>query len=384
MTDLNVLYFHTRLETPGGANRFVVETARRLTEAEVSVTLATGTLDQERYPLPEDVSLFEYGGLPPSVLSHWISLPVLGHRLRTALADRSFDVVMFHSIPLPYWTPFLRRLLPKAQFYWFAHDPNSYLNSPGKLADVPTPLRTLLRVGLPIIRFGDRRLITHLDGVIANSKYTASVIKQVYGHDSLVVYPGVDTTKFTPENADTDPNQAYVFTVGQLNEFNNFDLLLRAVAHADDIGANIPQLVVGGEGPASPSLRRKALRLGIEDQVRFTGYLSEAELQRHYATARAVAYLPSNEPFGLVPVEAMASGTPVVTLDNGGPKETVVNATTGQLTEATPAAVADALAEVTVPKTSEQMGQAAREHVVERFTWELTSDALLSVIESVQ
>jgi len=380
----SILYFHTRLETPGGANRFVVETARRLTEAGISVTLATGTLNRERYPLPEDVSLVEYGGPAPGALSHWISLPILGHRLRTALADRSFDVVMFHSIPLPYWTPFLRRLLPEAQFYWFAHDPNAYLNSPGKLADIPTPLRILLRVGLPIVRFGDRRLITHLDGVVANSKYTASVIKQVYGRDSPVVYPGVDTTKFTPENSDTNSNQAYIFTVGQLNEFNNFDLLLRSLARADDIGADIPQLVVGGEGPAGPSLRRKASQLGIEDQVRFTGYLSEAELQCHYASAKAVAYLPSNEPFGLVPVEAMASGTPVVTLDSGGPKETVVNGTTGRLTEATPTAVADALAEVTVPKTSKRMGQAAREHVVERFTWELTSDALLSVIESVQ
>jgi len=384
MSDLDILYFHTRLETPGGANRFVVETASHLTEAGVSVTLATGTLNHERFPLPEDVALLEYGGSPPGTLSHWISLPVLGHRLRDALAGQSFDAVMFHSIPLPYWTPFLRQLFPDAQFYWFAHDPNSYLNTPGKLADVPMPLRMLVRAGLPLVRLGDRRLIARLDGIISNSKYTASVIKRVYGQDSSVVYPGVDTTAFSPDNASTDFEEPYLFTVGQLNKFNNFDLLLQAFAHADETGADVPQLVIGGEGPAGPSLHRMASRLGIEDRVRFTGYLSEAELQRHYAAATAVAYLPNHEPFGLVPVEAMASGTPVVTLDSGGPKETVIDGTTGRLAEATPTAIGDALADVTVPETADRMGQAAREHVVERFTWERTTDVLLSVIESVQ
>lgn len=384
MSDLDVLYFHTRLETPGGANRFVVETASQLTEAGVSVTLATGSLNHERFPLPEDVSLLEYGGSPPGTLSHWISLPVLGHRLRDALTDRSFDAVMFHSIPLPYWTPFLRQLLPDARFYWFAHDPNSYLNTPGKLADVPMPLRMLVRAGLPLVRLGDRRLIARLDGIISNSKYTASVIKRVYSQDSSVVYPGVDTTEFSPDNADTDYEEPYVFTVGQLNEFNNFDLLLQALAHADKTGADVPQLVIGGEGPAGPSLHHMASRLGIEDRVRFTGYLSEAELQRHYATATAVAYLPKHEPFGLVPVEAMASGTPVVTLESGGPKETVIDGITGRLTEATPTAIADALANITDPETADQMGQAAREHVVERFTWERTAEVLLDVIGPVQ
>lgn len=373
----SLLYLHTRLETPGGANRFVVETAERLTDAGVSITLATGTLDADRYPLSDDVSLVEYGGPPPGRIGHWLRLPAILQRLRNALAAKSFDAVLFHSIPLPYWTPVLRRTLPDAEFYWFAHDPNAYLHVPGKLADVPTPLRTVLRAGLPAVRWADRRLVDRLDGVVANSEYTASVIRRVYGHDPAVVYPGVDTETFAPNNAAPDGDD-YVFTVGQLNEFNNFDLLLEAMARAYETDASIPDLVVGGEGPAEQSLRRTAAQLGITSRVQFTGYLTEAELKRNYATASAVAYLPANEPFGLVPVEAMASGTPVVALDSGGPTETVVDGETGRLvTDRTPAGVARAIADVvTDSATADRMGRAARDRVVSSFTWDRTTDAL--------
>jgi 1,4-alpha-glucan branching enzyme len=104
-----------------------------------------------------------------------------------------------------------------------------------------------------------------------------------------------------------------VFFAGRLVAAKGAAVLMRAMRDLDT------ELVIGGEGRDGPKLRRLAERLGIAGRVRFTGWLSEQEMARELASAAVVA-MPSvwPEPFGIVAIEALAAGTPVVVSATGG------------------------------------------------------------------
>ena len=384
---MDILYLHTRLTTPGGANRFIVESANRLSATNgANVTIATQTFNRNHYSVRPTVKIHEYGGPPPSSLKHWLTWPQVFSKFSSVLRNQQFDLIVYHSIPLPYWTPVIRHFQPNAQFIWYAHAPNAYLNEPGKLTDVPQPLRSVLQVGLPAVSVLDRHLIDkQIDYIIANSEYTKGVVERVYTHDASVVHPGVDIKRYTPKNA-VDSRDRAVFTVGQLNNYKNFDLLIQSMKQMYDAHPEGPDLIIAGEGQAKSSLVKTAEDFGISDRVHFVGFVSEQELARYYATAMVTVYLPEREPFGLVPLEAMASGTPVIGPRSGGLRETVVDGKTGLLIdELTAQNISEAIIELhRNEEMRSQIGDQARRHVVEQFTWDSTVSEFSQLLRRIR
>lgn len=379
----SVLYVHTRFDTPGGANTIAVETANRLSDRpDFEVAIATARFNDEYYSLNANVRLHEVGGGSPGSLAHWAKLPWVLRRIAVVIDEIDVDVVVFHSIPTPYWTLYLERVAPEVRFLWYAHDPNAYLNLPGKLRDVPFPLRSLMGVGLPAIRWVDRGVITTtLDGVIVNSEFTRGIIKDVYELDAPVVYPGIDLDRFEQSDGER-PSNRILFTVGQLNRYNNFDVLIRSMAELAEQLDFPPHLIIAGTGPQRDSLEALARSEGLADLVEFTGYVTNDELIDYYRRSIATVYLPEDEPFGLVPIEAMATGTPVIALDSGGIRETVVDGQTGMLV-ANPleSSIAAALAKlVTSPDLCRKMGHKARERSVSRFSIDNTVSGLEAIL----
>jgi len=151
----------------------------------------------------------------------------------------------------------------------------------------------------------------------------------------------------------------YIFAVSRLTALKRIDLLLEALAQPAGQGL---RAVIAGDGEERTRLLEQRRRLGLESRVEFVGRVSDAEMLDHYARCRAVAFLPFDEDYGFVTVEAFASGKPVVTCaDSGGPTELVTDRVTGRVTAATPAAVAAALRELMDdPAAAERMGAAAR------------------------
>jgi glycosyltransferase involved in cell wall biosynthesis len=143
------------------------------------------------------------------------------------------------------------------------------------------------------------------------------------------VYPPVDTDFYSPSAQDRSP--AFL-VVSALVPYKRLDLAIAACRRA-----GVPLTIVG-TGPERARLEALA---GAD--VQFLGWQSDEEIRRLYRTA-AGTILPGVEDFGIVPVEAQACGSPVVALDAGGARETVVNGVTGALVpEATPEAFAEAI-----------------------------------------
>jgi glycosyltransferase involved in cell wall biosynthesis len=160
----------------------------------------------------------------------------------------------------------------------------------------------------------------------------------------------------------------YLFFASRLAPLKRADLVLRALA---DPAARHLKLVVGGEGEEQPALERLASELQLGDRVTFTGRLSEDALVDHLARCRAVVFVPKNEDYGFVTVEAFASGKAVVTCrDSGGPTELVRDGQNGLVADPTPAALARACADVMANSgLAEQLGTRGQADV-RSLTWE--------------
>lgn len=163
------------------------------------------------------------------------------------------------------------------------------------------------------LRVWDFLAADRVDHFIANSKYIQRRIKKYYGRGSTVIYPPVAVKKFEMASGDGD----YYLAVGRLTAYKRADLLVETF---NRLGW---PLKIAGVGEQLKMLKRQARK-----NIEFLGFVPEEDLAGLYADAKALVF-PQCEDFGITPLEAMASGRPVVAFEKGGALETVVEGKTG-------------------------------------------------------
>jgi glycosyltransferase involved in cell wall biosynthesis len=191
---------------------------------------------------------------------------------------------------------------------------------------VPAPLRPLVRALLARVRRADAAAAADVTAFIAASRHVADRIARCYGRSADVVHPPVDTGFFTPDaesergSARGDPADTRPYLLlGEMVPYKRFAVGVRACRELDR------PLIVAGGGPE----RRALVRLA-GSRTRFVHRPDDAGVRALYRSCRALLY-PGEEDFGLVPLEAMACGRPVVALGRGGALETVADGATGVL-----------------------------------------------------
>jgi glycosyltransferase involved in cell wall biosynthesis len=164
----------------------------------------------------------------------------------------------------------------------------------------------------------------------------------------------------------------FVFTASRLDAPKRIDLLVRAYRRST---TTVP-LCIAGDGPQAADLR--ALAEG-DARIRFAGRLNDDELVEHYSRAALVPFVPFDEDMGLITLEAMAAGKPVLTVaDAGGVTEFVQDGVNGRIVPPQEAALAAALDDLLAdPARLQAMGEKAR-HTAASVTWERTASALLA------
>ena len=190
------------------------------------------------------------------------------------------------------------------------------------------------------------------------------------GADVAAVHPPSDLTGFRRPR-----RGRYLFTVSRLDAPKRVDLLIAAMR---EVPGDI-ELLIAGTGPDEPRLRELAAG---DSRIRFLGYVNDAELLDLYASALAVLFAPVQEDFGLVTLEAMAAGKPVVTtLDAGGPGELVEDGRTGFVTAPEPSAMAARIRQlVTNRRLARRMGAAALDRA-RQIAWSQVGSVVLDGIE---
>jgi glycosyltransferase involved in cell wall biosynthesis len=204
-------------------------------------------------------------------------------------------------------------------YYWSRYD--QYMSKPG----FPKGFNWLARLGLKVfvrpMRKWDYRAAQRPDYLLANSTHTQSAIKKYYGRDSRVIYPPVDTELFTKHASPAQERKGFII-VGRQTPYKRFDL---AVAACTRLG--LP-LVVVGDGPEHQRLKKMA-----GPAINFTGRIKDhAEIARLVGSSQAFIF-PGVDDFGIVSIEALAAGTPVIAYKDGGALDYIQPGKTGEFFE---------------------------------------------------
>lgn len=212
----------------------------------------------------------------------------------------------------------------------------------------------------------------HPDRIVANSRYTASYLEKVYGRPVTdVVYPGVTPEDFVHMRASDN----VVLTVGQLWPHKRIRLLIESVSLVAGV-----ELYVVGSGPDRDLLQSVAHNLGVEDRVFFLQGLDNNDVQALFARAMCLVFTPTREPFGIVALEAMAAGKPLIAVNEGGYVE-VVGEDCAMLVPPRPIAIAEKIEALRAdPDLRRRMGAAGIERA-KNYTWSRTAQELLAVVE---
>jgi len=260
-----------------------------------------------------------------------------------------------------------------AHVSWLNHTMREYYDLWDSFAARLSPQgRVKERIRRALIHAADNYLLRH--NVMRLFAQSATIQDRLWRYNHLradVLHPPPPQRPYR-----TDGYGDYLFFASRLSPLKRADLVVRALARP---AAARVRCVIGGDGDERPRVEALARELGVADRVTFTGRLDEDSLVRHLAACRAVVFVPQDEDYGFVTVEAFASGKAVITAqDSGGPLEFVRDGDTGCVVAPDPDALAVALANMMdSPSDAERMGANARQRVA-TLTWDRAVDALMA------
>jgi glycosyltransferase involved in cell wall biosynthesis len=185
----------------------------------------------------------------------------------------------------------------------------------------------------PVLAWQEKLVLRRASAVLAQSPYTLrriiETVPEIAERSELAMVP-IDTERFKSLPSDDQPHQRYLLNVSRINDpRKNIGMLLRAFAVVRENHPDV-RLTLAGDDPQPPLLGLCA-ELGIGDAVDFKGKVSADELTALYQGAELFAISSTQEGLGIVMLEAMACGAPVVATACGGPEDIVIDGQTGQV-----------------------------------------------------
>lgn len=267
--------------------------------------------------------------LPGAVTAYARYLPIMPAAIER-FDLRGFDLILSTSHCVAKGA----RVHPGARHLCYCHTPMRYVwpayeeyFGEGRVSAPISWVMPLLATGL---RAWDVASLPRVDSFAANSAHVAARIRRWYGRDARVIHPWVDTERFHPP-AETRRGE-YDLILSALVPYKRIEIAL------EHYRSRAEPLVIAGSG-----IERERLMRIASPNVRFLGWLEPEETMRLVQGCRLLLF-PGEEDFGIVPVEAMACGRPVVAWARGGALETVVDGRTGVLYEdPTPEALGEAV-----------------------------------------
>lgn len=396
-----ITIFHFAFIYTGGGERIVFEEVLGLRKKGYEVECFTPILDQKKC-FPDLIWEVKVGTLLPQLpswfpLRHAIlmSLSIL---LAPILVLRFFSSDIFVGANYPgALFAYLASKIWRKPYICYLNHPNRMLYPRSKnrrkvWQAVPDLyfLSYLIDLVKPLAKFIDRLAIVNAESVLSNGSFVRKEIERVYQVKCVDCPAGCSPVKKNEIQENTKKalegefkinnfliKKPYVFLASRHEEWKRFDLAIRAMALVfKEVETSL--VLPGPFTPHTFELRDLAKKLGIEERVLFLGKVSEKELIRLYREAAVYAYPSTKEDFGMVVIESMAHGVPVVAWNRGGPVVTVVDGVSGLLAKAYE--VSDFAQKLIFllrnPEKREKIGRKAYAHVLKNFTWKHHVDIL--------
>ena len=265
----------------------------------------------------------------------------------------------------------------------YCHTPLKILHDPttrARLREREPRKAAALNVLGPAFGVVHRRLWSHYRHAFVGSNEVRGQLERarLVARDPVEVLPfGVDHGWFSD---DEQPRDDFFLVAGRIKWWKNIELAIAGLAEAVRRGCSSPMIIAGivdaYGGEYLEALRAQAAGLPVTFEIA----PSQERLRELYRRCRALVFPSLNEDFGIAPLEAMACGAPVIAVDAGGPRETIVPGVTGWLVPPTAGAFAGAMLEAVEKAASMREGSRAR---AAEFTWERFATRIDDVMEQI-
>ncbi|KAI7335128.1 mannosyltransferase [Hortaea werneckii] len=413
-TKRNIVFVHPDLGI-GGAERLVIDAAVGLQNAGHKVTILTSYRDtnhcfEEARDGTLDVRVRGDTLCPPTLFGRLAILCAILRQLHLVLITALFSSELAQLAPdvifvdqLSICIPFFRVLYPKAKVLFYGHYPDRLLAQEGNNAGERL-LKWFYRVPFDALEGWSTGCA---DSVVVNSKFTRAVFKRTFRsmrmRELKVVYPCVDTDQEQKEKQSNEPlwpDRKVLLSINRFERKKNLDLAINAYAGLSPEERSQSLLVIaGGYDPRSnenaayhKELQHLADFLKIphstfrgadftptavpkETSILFLLSIPNPLKTSLLHTSSLLIYTPTNEHFGIVPIEAMLARLPVLATNTGGPLETIYDGRTGWLrSPAEPKIIPDwtpILRKPLIPSSQaslREMGEAGRQRVLAEFS----------------
>lgn len=399
----NVVFLHPDLGI-GGAERLVVDAALALKAKEFDVHFVTSHHSpQHCFVETRD------GTLPVTVVGDWLPRNLFGHfhalcayiRMIYAAVYIVFfsglkpDIVFCDQVSI--CVPILHIGGFKILFY--CHFPDQLLSQPGSV------MKSLYRAPLNWL---EETTTGQAHQILVNSKFTAGVFRDTFKRLQVqpdVLYPTMNSNAFDnttplPINqilAMEFPEDSVIFlSINRYERKKNLKLALDTMSELKKClsageWSRIHLVIAGGYDTRVKEnvehyveLVSHANVLGLTENVTFMKSPSDMEKLSLLSQCHCLIYTPPNEHFGIVPLEAMYAGKPVIAANSGGPTETVVNGVTGFLCNLKPEDFADAMMKcIKNGDVRRKMGKAGQDRMKEQFSFMAFSNQLIGIVQSL-
>lgn len=399
---VKILFLHPDLGI-GGAERLVLDAALAFKSKGHDVAFYTNHHDPSHcFAETRD------GTFPVTVIGDWIPRAIFGRfKAACAYARMVFAAVYlaWYVIPAEEPTlifcdlislciPFLKMARGPFRVVFYCHHPDKLLTTEGGL------FKKIYRAPLNWL---EELTTARADKVLVNSKYTARVYQDAFQKIKDIpdiCYPSINTEFF---NSTIPKNLKEVVPVGtdkfiflSINRYErkkNLKLALQALAELKSIidptdWERVHLIMAGGFDPINlenmehfMELTDIATELDLEDKVTFMKSPKDVEKVSLLYNCTALIYTPSNEHFGIVPLEAMYYSKPVIAVNSGGPTETIVHDVTGFLCEPNSRSFANAMSKlINNPELCEWFGKAGRKRFETKFSFEAFTNQLDGIL----
>jgi glycosyltransferase involved in cell wall biosynthesis len=323
-----IIFLFPHFLSPGGAANVVLSFAKELQSRDYQIKIICAKASREFLNKNNDLNIKQLKIPTSNSLFYWLLFPFWQIRINKILSNYKNCILFPHVLPSNWWAWIYKRKNENQNIIWYCHEPSAFIHSKKWINAIGNPV---IRIGAkilnPILKKIDISLEKQDNLVVCNSQFTAKEYKRCYNKKAeKIIYPPIEIKH---EKISQD-KEKYLLSVGKLSKFKNINILIDAFEKISKIHPEY-SLILIGDGEEKKNLEKLTTKKCIEDKVSFLGKVSNERRNNLYRKARATILCSKNEPFGIVPIESMMYGTPVIVHNSGGPKETINHNSTGLL-----------------------------------------------------
>lgn len=326
---MRVALVHDFLIRYGGAERVLRAFHEMFPQAPIYTLFADKNLLRTYFP-SADVRTSSLDRLPQFLKKRYRYLAPFCIAATENFSFNDFDFVISSS------SSFVKGIItnPRTTHIWYCHTPTRFLwdwtHSYMRTTRSKIP-RIIQHTFLHSMRLWDFEAAQRPDYILANSQAVAHRVKKFYGREATILYPPVEEEK-SLEEAFAPQQKNFFLIVSYLQNYKHVDVAVDACSKL-----NLPFVIIG-DGPQRKNLQKRAGKT-----VQFLGWQNDNVVHQYLAHCKAFIF-PSEDDFGIAPIEAMQHGKPVLALRAGGAQETIVEGVNGEFfDDPHPAVLADGL-----------------------------------------